>query len=58
MTGFPGTIGAIDCTHVAIIARSVEEYNYLNSKGFHSKNIQLVSKRKLFIDVVFFHTNI
>ncbi|KAK5648018.1 hypothetical protein RI129_002910 [Pyrocoelia pectoralis] len=41
-TGFPGVIGAIDCTHVAIIAPSVEEHNYLNRKGFHSKNVQII----------------
>lgn len=42
-TNFPGTIGAIDCTHIAIIAPSQEEHNYLNRKGYHSKNVQIVS---------------
>lgn len=41
-TRFPGTIGAIDCTHVAIIAPIIEEHNYVNRKGYHSKNIQAV----------------
>lgn len=41
-TQFPGVIGAIDCTHIAIIKPNVEEHNYLNRKGFHSKNVQLV----------------
>lgn len=40
---FPGTIGCIDCTHVAILRPVDEEHNYLNRKGFHSKNIQIVS---------------
>ncbi|KAJ8946757.1 hypothetical protein NQ314_008797 [Rhamnusium bicolor] len=40
---FPGTIGAIDCTHVAMIAPTFEEHNYLNRKGFHSKNVQIIS---------------
>lgn len=39
---FPGVIGAIDCTHIAIIAPSIQEHNYLNRKGFHSKNVQIV----------------
>ena len=43
-TRFPGVIGAIDCTHIAIIAPAVEEHNYLNRKGFHSKNVQIVSR--------------
>ncbi|KAJ8944584.1 hypothetical protein NQ314_009455 [Rhamnusium bicolor] len=41
-TNFPGVIGAVDCTHVAIIAPSQEEHNYVNRKGYHSKNIQVV----------------
>ncbi|KAJ8972846.1 hypothetical protein NQ314_000011 [Rhamnusium bicolor] len=41
-TGFPGAIAAIDCTHIAIIAPGFEEHNYLNRKGFHSKNVQII----------------
>ena len=43
-SGFPGVIGAIDCTHVLIIAppQPIEE-NYINRKGNHSINVQLVS---------------
>lgn len=40
--GFPGTIGAIDCTHIAITAPIEEEHNYVNRKGYHSKNVQIV----------------
>lgn len=42
-THFPGVIGAIDCTHVAMIRPVQEEHNYLNRKQYHSKNIQIVS---------------
>lgn len=42
-TQFPGVLGAIDCTHIPIIAPVQEEHNYLNRKGFHSKNVQIVS---------------
>ncbi|XP_071652402.1 putative nuclease HARBI1 [Temnothorax longispinosus] len=40
--GFPGTIGAIDGTHIALITPAEEEHNYLNRKGFHSKNVQII----------------
>lgn len=41
-TGFPGTVGAIDGTHVYILKPAEEEHNYLNRKGRHSKNVQIV----------------
>lgn len=43
-TGFPGVIGAIDCTHIRIKRPKREvESCYYNRKGYHSKNVQLVS---------------
>ncbi|XP_066582771.1 putative nuclease HARBI1 [Prorops nasuta] len=41
-TNFPGTIGAVDCTHINIIGPPIEKHNYLNRKGQHSKNVQIV----------------
>ncbi|KAI4468053.1 hypothetical protein MML48_2g00001552 [Holotrichia oblita] len=41
-TRFPGVIGAIDGTHVAILKPVEEEHNYLNRKGYHSKNVQII----------------
>lgn len=32
-SGFPGTIGAIDGTHIAILKPSVDEHNFINRKG-------------------------
>lgn len=45
--GFPGVIGTIDCTHIAIIAPSIEDpvrpaLPYYNRKGFYSLNVQMV----------------
>lgn len=45
---FPGIIGCVDCTHVAIIGPPVNdelypEHIYINRKGYHSINVQLVS---------------
>lgn len=45
--GFPGTIGCIDCTHVAIIAPLEDEHLYLNRKGYHSKNVQIICDSRL-----------
>jgi hypothetical protein len=45
MAGFPGVIGCIDCTHVKILAPSPPAYNegeFVNRKGYHSINVQLV----------------
>lgn len=39
---FPGVIGAIDCSHIALLKPAQEEHNYLNRKGYHSKNVQIV----------------
>ena len=38
---FPGVIGAIDGTHVPIIAPAEDEHLYVNRKGFHSLNVQV-----------------
>ncbi|XP_066585426.1 putative nuclease HARBI1 [Prorops nasuta] len=49
---FPEAIGCIDCTHVAIIAppKSDElnpEHIYVNRKGYHSINVQLVIRKSI-----------
>lgn len=40
--GFPGTIGCVDCTHVKILASSENEPEFVNRKGYHSINVQLI----------------
>lgn len=40
--GFPGIIGAVDGTHVAIIAPREQEHIYVNRKLFHAKNVQII----------------
>ena len=40
--GFPGVLGAIDCTHVQLRAPSVNALIYINRKGSHSINIQVI----------------
>lgn len=44
---FPGTVGAIDGTHIAILKPREEEHNFINRKGFHSLNVQLVCDANL-----------
>nr|CAI5865444.1 unnamed protein product [Callosobruchus analis] len=44
--GFPGVVGAVDGTHIAILKPEVEEHNFINRKGFHSLNVQVVSDEK------------
>ncbi|XP_051507181.1 putative nuclease HARBI1 [Myxocyprinus asiaticus] len=45
----PNTIGVIDCTHVHIQAPHEREWDYVNQKGRHSINIQLVGDADLII---------
>lgn len=45
--GFPGVIGCIDCTHVAIVPPywgdpEHPEHIYVNRKNYHSLNVQLI----------------
>ena len=42
IANFPKVVGAIDCTHVKILAPSLEEEIYVNRKGYHSINVQVI----------------
>ena len=42
MAGFPKVIGCIDCTHGKIFTPTVNEHEFINRKGVHSINVQLV----------------
>ncbi|XP_072019678.1 LOW QUALITY PROTEIN: putative nuclease HARBI1 [Amphiura filiformis] len=48
---FPRVIGAVDCTHVRLDScpYGENEHVYVNRKGFHSINIQLISDAKYHI---------
>ncbi|XP_036336283.1 putative nuclease HARBI1 [Rhagoletis pomonella] len=39
---FDGAIGAIDCTHIAVIGPKDHEEAYINHHGYHSINVQMV----------------
>lgn len=41
--GFPGVIGCIDGTHVAIVRPTEHEEAYFNRKLYHSLNVMIVS---------------
>ncbi|CAG5002234.1 unnamed protein product [Parnassius apollo] len=43
----PGTVGCIDCTHIAIVMTSDEEHLFFNRKGYHSLNVQMVCNSNL-----------
>jgi len=50
--GFPGVIGAIDGSHIAISAPKENPANYINRKGYHSIILQGICDYNLkFIDV-------
>lgn len=50
---FPGVIGCVDGTHIAILKPRVEEHNYINRKGYHSINVQIICDDKLRIRSLF-----
>ena len=47
MAGFPGVIGCVDCTHVRILAPTTNEHEFINRKGQHSINVQLICNAQL-----------
>ena len=38
---FPGVVGAIDGTHIPIIAPNENEHLYVGRKGYHTINVQV-----------------
>jgi len=46
---FPNVVGCLDCTHVRITAPSENEAEYVNRKGYHSINCQLICNADLII---------
>jgi len=63
-TGFPGVIGCLDCTYVAIAPPSKNlnlnenrypEYMYVNRKHYHSINVQLVRMNNILYYVFLFN---
>lgn len=45
--GFPGCIGAVDGTHIPILKPRIEEHNFINRKGYHSINGQIICDHTL-----------
>ena len=53
ISGLPKVIGAVDGSHIPMIAPFVDEYAYVNRKQFHSINMQAIYDANLiFQDVV------
>ncbi|MBN3303744.1 putative nuclease HARBI1 [Amia ocellicauda] len=42
VAGMPNVLGVVDCVHIAIKAPNAEDLSYVNRRGFHSINCQLV----------------
>uniref|UniRef100_A0A3B1JAG5 Putative nuclease HARBI1 n=1 Tax=Astyanax mexicanus TaxID=7994 RepID=A0A3B1JAG5_ASTMX len=49
LSKMPNTIGVIDCTHVYIQAPHEREWEFVNRKGRHSINVQLVGDADLIV---------
>uniref|UniRef100_A0A3B5KFM0 Putative nuclease HARBI1 n=1 Tax=Takifugu rubripes TaxID=31033 RepID=A0A3B5KFM0_TAKRU len=47
IAGMPNTIGMIDCTHIHIQAPHEREWEFVNRKGRHSINVQLIGNADL-----------
>ena len=45
--GFPNVIGCVDGTHICIQAPSIQEHEYVNRKGRHSINVQVLCDAQL-----------
>ncbi|KAK4880827.1 hypothetical protein RN001_008973 [Aquatica leii] len=44
---FPGAVGCIDYTHISVVAPQENEHLYVNRKGYHSLNVQLICDTNL-----------
>ena len=49
MAHFPNVIGCIDCTHIKIIAPNHNEHEYVNRRGKHSINVQVICDSDMII---------
>lgn len=56
---FPGVIGAVDGTHIKILAPKDDHATYINRKGYHSLQLQVSRNISLFkLKKNFFHIEI
>lgn len=44
---FPGILGCIDCTHVAILKLKQKGHNFATKKSYHSLNVQIICDSKM-----------
>ncbi|XP_071944610.1 putative nuclease HARBI1 [Antedon mediterranea] len=45
--GFPNVVGAVDGTHIRMQAPKDNEFMYVNRKGYHSLNVQVVCNHEM-----------